>query len=42
LYIGNLAISEDSNGNAVISSVDSSGFIISGTTKSIATDLDSV
>ena len=41
LYIGNLAISEDSNGNAVISSVDSSGFIISGTTKSIATDLDS-
>ena len=41
LYIGNLAISEDSDGNAVISSVDSSGFIISGTTKSIATDLDS-
>lgn len=41
LYIGNLAISEDSNGNAIISSVDSSGFIISGTTRSIATDLDS-
>lgn len=41
LYIGNLAISEDSNGNAVISSVDSAGFIVSGTTKSIATDLDS-
>lgn len=41
LYIGNLAISEDSYGNAVISSVDSSGFIIGGTTKSIAYDLDS-
>jgi hypothetical protein len=41
LYIGNLAISEDSNGNAVISSIDSSGFIIGGTTKAIATDLDS-
>jgi hypothetical protein len=41
LYIGNLAISEDSYGNAVISSVDSAGFVIAGTTKSIATDLDS-
>jgi hypothetical protein len=41
LYIGNLAFSEDSNGRAVISSIDSSGFIIDGTTKAIATDLDS-
>lgn len=42
IYVGNLAIGEDSaTGGLNLSSIDSSGIVISGTTKLIATDIDS-
>lgn len=42
IYIGGLAIGEDSaTGGLNLSSVDSNGVIIAGTTKQIATDIDS-
>jgi len=40
IYIGDLALSE-SDGKATISSIDGDGNIVSGTTKVLATDLDS-
>lgn len=41
IYLGNLAISEDSYGNLVLNNTDSSGVVIAGTTRQIATDIDS-
>lgn len=42
IYVGGLAIGEDSaTGGLNLSSVDSNGVIIAGTTKQIATDIDS-
>lgn len=42
IYVGDLAIGEDSaTGGLNLSSIDSGGTIIPGTTKSIATDIDS-
>lgn len=41
IYLGNLAISEDSNGNLVLNNTDSAGIIITGTTRQIVTDIDS-
>lgn len=42
IYVGNLAIGEDSEtGGLNLSSIDDSGNILPGTTKSIATDIDS-
>lgn len=42
IYVGNLAIGEDSTtGGLNLSSIDSGGVIVPGTTKSIATDIDS-
>lgn len=42
IYVGNLAIGEDSEtGGLNLSSIDDSGNILAGTTKSIATDIDS-
>lgn len=42
IYVGNLAVGEDSaTGGLNLSSIDSGGTIIPGTTKQIATDIDS-
>lgn len=41
LYLGGISLSEDSAGNVTISGVDSNGITIAGTTRVIATDIDS-
>lgn len=41
LYIGSLALSEDSNGNVVISNTDENGQIILGTGQTVSTNIDS-
>ena len=41
LFLGGISISEDSNGNVVIAGVDSNGITIAGTSRVIATDIDS-